>query len=94
MAKKALCIGINNYPGTDMDLRGCVNDAEDWAATLAARGFTVQKLIDAQATKADNALATKATEAAAREANVAETGRSSGERSVNGACVAWGLARR
>ncbi len=52
MAKKALCIGINNYPGTDMDLRGCVNDAEDWAATLAARGFTVQKLIDAQATKA------------------------------------------
>lgn len=52
MAKKALCIGINNYPGTDMDLRGCVNDAEDWAATLAARGFTVQKLVDAQATKA------------------------------------------
>jgi uncharacterized caspase-like protein len=52
MAKKALCIGINNYPGTDMDLRGCVNDAEDWAATLAARGFAVQKLIDAQATKA------------------------------------------
>ena len=52
MAKKALCIGINNYPGTDLDLRGCVNDAEDWAAALAARGFSVQKLIDAQATKA------------------------------------------
>jgi uncharacterized caspase-like protein len=52
MAKKALCIGINNYPGTDMDLRGCVNDVEDWAATLSARGFTVQKLTDAQATKA------------------------------------------
>lgn len=52
MAKKALCIGINNYPGTDMDLGGCVNDAEDWAAVLAARGFAVQKLLDAQATKA------------------------------------------
>ena len=52
MAKKALCIGINDYPGTDMDLKGCVNDAEDWAATLAARGFSVRTLVDAQATKA------------------------------------------
>ena len=31
MGKKALCIGINDYPGTGMDLRGCVNDADDWA---------------------------------------------------------------
>lgn len=52
MAKKALCIGINDYPGTGMDLAGCVNDAQDWAAVLAARGFSVQKLLDAQATKA------------------------------------------
>ena len=52
MNKKALCIGINDYPGTQNDLSGCVNDANDWAATLAARGFTVSKLIDAQATKA------------------------------------------
>lgn len=52
MSKKSLCIGINNYPGTDMDLRGCVNDAEDWAATLSGRGYTVQKLIDDQANKA------------------------------------------
>lgn len=52
MAKTALCIGINNYPGTHMDLRGCVNDAQDWAAELKARGFTVTQLIDAQATKA------------------------------------------
>ena len=36
MAKRALCIGINNYPGTHMDLAGCVNDAEDWAAELDA----------------------------------------------------------
>ena len=39
MAKTALCIGINNYPGTHMDLRGCVNDAEDWSRELEARGY-------------------------------------------------------
>ncbi len=32
MSKKALCIGINDYPGTQNDLSGCVNDANDWAA--------------------------------------------------------------
>lgn len=52
MKKLALCIGINNYPGTDMDLAGCVNDANDWAAELAQRGFSVAKLLDEQATKA------------------------------------------
>ncbi|MEY4352964.1 MAG: hypothetical protein RLZZ609_1205 [Cyanobacteriota bacterium] len=52
MAKTALCIGINDYPGTGSDLRGCVNDANDWATTLTARGFTVSKLLDSQATKA------------------------------------------
>jgi hypothetical protein len=52
MAKRALCIGINNYPGTNSDLLGCVNDANDWASTLTARGFTVSKLLDSQATKA------------------------------------------
>jgi hypothetical protein len=50
--RRALCIGINNYPGTHMDLSGCVNDANDWAAELAGRGFAVSKLIDSQATKA------------------------------------------
>ena len=52
MSKRALCIGINNYPGTDSDLSGCVNDCNDWAAALAARGFAVTKLLDAQAAKA------------------------------------------
>ncbi|WP_300449729.1 caspase family protein [Accumulibacter sp.] len=52
MSKRALCIGINNYPGTHMDLSGCVNDANDWAAELTARGFSVSKLLDSQATKA------------------------------------------
>ena len=52
MSKHALCIGINDYPGTQNDLAGCVNDAKDWAAALSARGFTVNTLLDAQATKA------------------------------------------
>ena len=52
MAKRALCIGVNNYPGTHMDLAGCVNDANDWAAELASRKFEVTTLLDAQATKA------------------------------------------
>ncbi len=52
MSKKALCIGINNYPGTANDLSGCVNDAHDWAALLSKKGFTVNTLLDAAATKA------------------------------------------
>jgi hypothetical protein len=52
MARNALCIGINDYPGTSNDLSGCVNDANDWAAELGRRGFAVTKLLDAQATKA------------------------------------------
>ncbi|TAH50170.1 MAG: caspase family protein [Betaproteobacteria bacterium] len=52
MAKRALCIGINDYPGTDSDLSGCVNDARDWTATLQGRGFTVTTLVDAEATRA------------------------------------------
>jgi len=52
MKKKALCIGINNYPGTGMDLAGCVNDANDWTQALQARGYSVTTLLDKQATKA------------------------------------------
>jgi hypothetical protein len=52
MAKRALCIGINDYPGTNMDLQGCVNDANDWGETLQRRGFAVTQLVDAKATKA------------------------------------------
>lgn len=52
MSKTALCIGINNYPGTGMDLQGCVNDANDWAEVLQARGYAVSMLLDTQATKA------------------------------------------
>lgn len=50
MAKLALCIGINDYPGTGSDLAGCVNDVQDWAAMLQKKEFVVSKLIDKQAT--------------------------------------------
>jgi len=45
-----LCIGINDYPGTESDLAGCVNDANDWAAVLTQRGFGVEQLFNKQAT--------------------------------------------
>ena len=34
MAKRAFCIGINDYPYDGSDLKGCVNDANDWANLL------------------------------------------------------------
>jgi hypothetical protein len=49
--KKAVCIGINNYPGTSNDLQGCVNDANDWCALLAEYGFETSLMLDSQATR-------------------------------------------
>jgi metacaspase-1 len=56
MSKKALCVGINNYPfGDENDLKGCINDANDWATLLKAHyDFTdIAVLLDNQATKAN-----------------------------------------
>jgi uncharacterized caspase-like protein len=54
MAKRALCVGINNYPGTADDLDGCVNDAHAWADLLTGHyDFTkrdVKVLVDKHAT--------------------------------------------
>lgn len=53
--KRALCVGINNYPVRGADLKGCVNDAKSWAAMLEEHfGFdrsNVTVLLDARATK-------------------------------------------
>jgi metacaspase-1 len=51
MAKRALCIGINDYPGTQSDLRGSINDASDWQQALERRGFHTRRLLDNQASK-------------------------------------------
>lgn len=51
-AKYALCIGISDYSGTANDLNYCDDDANDWAAFLQGKGYTVTKLLDRSATKA------------------------------------------
>lgn len=51
--KLALCVGINDYPGSGSDLSGCVNDANDWAKALQARGYEVKTLLNSLATKAN-----------------------------------------
>lgn len=48
--KTALCIGINDYPGSNSDLSGCVNDAHDWATALDGRGYAVTQVLDGDAT--------------------------------------------
>ncbi|MGQ0647622.1 MAG: caspase family protein [Gemmatimonadaceae bacterium] len=58
MTRKALCIGINNYPYEDtFDLRGCVNDAEAWSTLLTNRydfaRTDVTVLLDEKAKKKD-----------------------------------------
>lgn len=49
----ALCIGINDYPGTGSDLAGCVNDAQDWAQMLTDREFSVSLMLDGEATRSE-----------------------------------------
>ena len=55
MAKKALCVGINDYPLQDSDLRGCVNDARAWAALLTEHydfaASDIKLLLDEDATR-------------------------------------------
>lgn len=51
--KRAVCVGINNYPGIFNDLKGCVNDANDWSALLQGLGFDISMMLDSQATKAN-----------------------------------------
>ena len=57
MVNRAVCVGINDYPGVKADLKGCVNDAKAWSALLLEHyGFSspnVKVLLDAQATKAN-----------------------------------------
>jgi len=43
--KKALLVGINNYPGTSNDLMGCVNDVQNMQNLLASMfGFATQDI--------------------------------------------------
>ena len=53
--RKALCVGINDYPYAGNDLNGCVNDAKAWAEMLIKNfnfaSTDVKILLDSHATK-------------------------------------------
>jgi metacaspase-1 len=51
MTDRALCVGIGDYPGTNLDLDGCANDARDWRALLERRRYAVDALLDSEATR-------------------------------------------
>lgn len=57
MTKRALCVGVNDYPYEGSDLNGCVNDAKAWARLLVDHfdfpSGDVKLLLDAEATKAN-----------------------------------------
>lgn len=57
MKKKALCVGINDYPYDGSDLNGCVNDAKAWADLLITQyGFAktdVRLMLDSEATSSN-----------------------------------------
>ncbi|MBM7505363.1 caspase domain-containing protein [Agromyces aurantiacus] len=49
--RRALCIGIDDYPTERDRLRGCVADAKMWREAFAARGFDVTMLVNGEATR-------------------------------------------
>jgi metacaspase-1 len=69
--KKAVCVGINNYPGSLNDLQGCVNDANDWCALLNEYGFETSLLLDSQATRQNIEMALEHLVLSARQGDVA-----------------------
>ncbi len=72
--KRALCIGINDYPIPDMDLQGCVNDAKAWAKLLVDNyDFAkpdVSVMLNKKATKANIVKGIKALFTGARSGDV------------------------
>ena len=47
--RRALCMGINNYPNPANRLAGCINDAYDWGSYLDSKDFSIQTLLDDKA---------------------------------------------
>lgn len=44
--KRALCVAINDYPGSSNDLQGCINDQIEWAELLKCKyGFQSVKTL-------------------------------------------------
>jgi len=74
MTKRAVCIGINDYPVAGADLKGCVNDARQCAGLLKDHyefsGGDIQLLLDKDASKAKVIAALKGLLAKARSGDV------------------------
>jgi hypothetical protein len=55
MAKKAFCVGINDYPYPGYDLKGCINDIHEWSELLINHfdfpRSNVKIITDSEATK-------------------------------------------
>lgn len=68
--KFALCVGINDYPGSGNDLAGCVNDANDVKDLLESHGYQVHVLLDSDATSTE---IKKALEASILKAHYGDT---------------------
>jgi hypothetical protein len=51
--KYGVCVGLNDYPGTDHDLSQCVNDMNRIATRLELVGFDVVRIKDQEATTAN-----------------------------------------
>jgi hypothetical protein len=66
MQRKAISIGVTDYPGKKMDLSGCINDADDWASAFSRFGFDASILANTQATKASIVASIKLTIASLR----------------------------
>jgi metacaspase-1 len=48
--RTALFVTIGDYPGTEMDLQGCINDGQLFSTCLANNGFSVNSLVNRSAT--------------------------------------------
>ena len=52
--RRCLAFSINDYPGTQNDLRGCNADSQNWADLLKNQyGFEVKRIIDSSVTTAN-----------------------------------------
>lgn len=74
MTKRAVCVGINDYPIPGADLKGCVNDARQWAGLLKDHyefsGGDISLLLDKDAPKAKVIAALKGLLSKARSGDV------------------------
>lgn len=50
---KSIHIGINDYPSTGADLKGCLNDASSWETYFGSVGFKDRQLLTNSAATAD-----------------------------------------